>query len=70
MCFAVVCINLAAVFLVVKEEASQPPPKRPRLLVSVNARIPTSLRQNFLDNFIDEYLKFLSEEEAYKKVLY
>ena len=43
-------------------------PKRPRLLVSVNAKIPTALRQNYLDSFIDEYLKFCAAEEAYKKV--
>lgn len=45
-----------------------PAPKRPRLLVSVNAKIPTALRQNYLDSFIDEYLKFCHAKEAYKKV--
>ena len=36
--------------------------------MSVNAKIPTALRQNFLDSFIDEYLKFCTAEDAYKKV--
>ena len=63
-----VCESIFSLAGLIIKVAAPPPPKRPRLLVSVNARIPTAVRQNFLDSFIDEYLKFLSEEKAYKKV--
>ena len=43
--------------------------KRPRLSLTVNAKIPTSLRQKFLNSFIDEHLKMTSDpQQAYDKV--
>jgi len=43
--------------------------KRPKLPLVVNAKIPTKLRQRYLDAFIDEHMKMACPpEQAYKKV--
>jgi hypothetical protein len=46
-----------------------PAAKRPKLALTPNAKIPTKVRQRFLDSFIDEFLKTNPQpEEAYEKV--
>ena len=46
-----------------------PATKRPVLPLTPNAKIPTKLRQRFLNSFIDEYLIITADtKEAYEKV--
>ena len=43
--------------------------QRPRLKTTINAKIPTALRQKFLDGFVNEHLKMAaSAEGAYQQV--
>ena len=43
--------------------------KRPKLALTPNAKIPTNLRQKYLDCYIDEFMKMnVKPEEAYEKV--
>ena len=43
--------------------------QRPRLKTTVNAKIPTALRQKFLDGFVDEHLKMAGTAQgAYQQV--
>ena len=47
-----------------------PATKRPVLPLTPNAKIPTKLRQRFLNSFIDEYLIITADtKEAYEKVV-
>jgi len=46
-----------------------PATQRPVLPLTPNAKIPTKLRQRFLNSFIDEYLIITADtKEAYEKV--
>ena len=43
--------------------------QRPRLKTTVNAKIPTAIRQKFLDGFVDEHLKMAASVQcAYQQV--
>ena len=43
--------------------------KRPRLPLVANPKIPTKVRQGYLDKFIDEYMNMdMLPQEAYRKV--
>ena len=53
-------------YLIIHSYTCTPPQtnvSRPKLPLTVNARIPTSLRQRFLNAFIDEHLKMTSDPE-------
>ena len=43
--------------------------KRPVLVGAVGNKLPLKLRQLYLNKFIDEYLGFCAEEEAFKRVI-
>ncbi|XP_054156041.1 putative RNA exonuclease pqe-1 [Oppia nitens] len=43
--------------------------KRPMIIGGVGNKIPAKLRQLYLNKFIDEYLVYLAEEEAFKRGL-
>ncbi|KFM63646.1 RNA exonuclease 1-like protein, partial [Stegodyphus mimosarum] len=42
---------------------------RPVIPADYGSKVPTNVRQKFLNAFIDEYLKFSTEEEAYESAL-
>lgn len=41
---------------------------RPMIPAEYGAKVPTNIRQRYLNLIIDEYLKFSSEEMAFAKV--
>ncbi len=50
-------------------QPSSSAPQRPRLSLTVNAKVPTAFRQKFLDSIIDEHLKMNPvPEEVYSQV--
>jgi hypothetical protein len=46
----------------------QPNLKRPVIPANFGSKVPSNIRQRYLNLIIDECLKFLDEEQAYKKV--